>query len=311
METRSSEFQRLLLEYPTLHSQREKAAYESKLWDRSSKAERQACRGRAMVWLSKLLGDSVSQYQITVRLSLHLARVPQLFWDRLDKGGMTLGTAHKLLIVARKRPKTGESLDEALLAELIRYDQISGSHTMPNGSVVRRTRPVDRLRGSTKRKKISDKDLSVREKWSQIRDLMGELIAEQAGDIAELGRQELFERLETDLKAAVSAFGSRLRTLRQSGFTEISRREVSVACQLYNIPLPKPGRPIDLKLAKTRKHQLLRHLHPDTGGSGDGQDMRTINDAFDLFERYSRPYIQQKGTSHAHKDQRQSESAPR
>lgn len=76
------------------------------------------------------------------------------------------------------------------------------------------------------------------------------------------------------------------RTLAQED--RVGRVRFMQACEVLGIP-GAWGKPIDLKLAKQRKWERARQLHPDrNGGSREHEvELQGVMDAYDILEQYS------------------------
>jgi hypothetical protein len=120
------------------------------------------------------------------------------------------------------------------------------------------------------------------------------IVVEYSGDISEIHRLDLLARLEADVTSAIRAFEARVKSLRMAGDTTITRRQLAEACRLFNMPVPALGKAVDLQRAKLRRNQYVRHIHSDSGGSGDGAQMKVVVETYELLERYNA----QKGIRH-------------
>lgn len=287
---RSELFLELVDRYPSLATEQERAMIEARLWGLAEPQERRDEHRKEVraPWLQKLLGLR-SLYELRLRDWIFRTDIQEL-WDRVDRDHMALGTAYRLLLRARTRGKlSGEPIRQLVLEELAAHDQVSVPVRTRKGKAFRRRGIPDKLRG-TAPASVSPKDFALKTEargWVKVREVLAALVKEKASDISDVGQAELYAQLDADITAAISAFSVKVDRLRTALPSEITRRMVLDACQIFQVTPPRPGQPVDMAMVKRKMRALVRAVHPDSHGHGDGNDMRIITEAKDLLERYN------------------------
>jgi hypothetical protein len=102
--------------------------------------------------------------------------------------------------------------------------------------------------------------------WASIRQQIAAFVTKQGKNVDTGSRIKYLKELESDIKAAVEHFTTRMYNAKAPPAAPISRRKVLDACEALRVPPPAIGKPADLKVAKKNKRHASRLYHPDVTG---------------------------------------------
>lgn len=271
----SSKIDELAFEWKSASSHRERAEVEEKLWaHRPSNLREIYGRHFRRRWLGLVTGDSI--YSIVCRRALLDAGAPaDPLWKAIDDGGMALGTASRLLGIARKR---GGQLSWALCDVMASYSNTGYEARGTNGNLHRRRRPGT---GNDQTRFV----------YAAIRSILEKHLRTRFSDLKEEDLSRLVIDFECEFDVLVASFQKRVgAATRHTRELAAPRREhVTDACLTLSMDPPKPGQPADLRFARRQQRKLGRLYHPDShAGSEDtvGQ-YNAVNCAYRTLEHYN------------------------
>lgn len=276
---RHPEFNKVVASYPTLETEQARAIAEARLWGMATPEERSAYGNRPTKWLLSL-GLPTRDCRLRLRATIFNADAPQFFWERVDQNGrMPLRTAVRLLGDAKKLAQAeGLQLSEAAQRILAEYDQQGYEVKTPTGTIRKPSR-ADRIRTASIR-------AGKPGGWNRLRECIQHIVDGRAHGIEPIERDSIFRKLDAEIRAAIANFDARVGALRRCA--PISRSDVLRACDVLKISPPAPGAPVDLRQAKRQKCRLVRIIHSDSGGDGNGEDMRIVTEAYITLENYNK-----------------------
>lgn len=144
-------------------------------------------------------------------------------------------------------------------------------------------------KGGSSKNKDSNKaedDKVGRGVWNKIRkDLHAYFRAAYVG-LNAFTVDRLTRSLDVDISILRDAAVNRTASATREVDMLSGRRELLEACDLLGITRPGVGRPLDLKKARRKMHELARVYHPDVNVNGAAMYRRII-EAFDVIETFT------------------------
>jgi hypothetical protein len=123
---------------------------------------------------------------------------------------------------------------------------------------------------------------------AQVGDFMRERIEETEADPVVVDR--FVADFIKDVKVLVDSWTGKINRAAgaERGSNVAKRTVVIAACRTLLIDPPKPGRPVDLAMANSRKKSLARAYHPDGGGSASTTPQyQEVLEAYATLETYN------------------------
>lgn len=275
-------------------TERERAHVEALLWMTAGADERVDLRDEGKVnhgrqlWVSKLVG--APEVEVAKRARLHSGN-PDIdeLWSRIDKREFSLGMAVRWLTEARKLKQQRDdiTLREALTRLLAEYD------TWPKrreGEYMVGVKPASSFSRVPMRKKharvYANDDRAF---WGKLRELLQDFVQRRMEGVEPLTQSTLLSEFERELKVVTASWGGKMERAKQRGTDNavllISRVKVTRACEVLSMDPPKPGKPVDMKLAQSRKRTLAKTYHPDVSPTTRDQ-YEAVLEAFAVLEDY-------------------------
>lgn len=253
------------------HNEHTLALLEERIWTSLPPEQRRHVdRSR---WLSDALDSSINQMQN--RSSLRNKKDVDPFWERVNSGGMTVGTALRLYKDALQIHVDRKILlSHAIARTLEEYDELPHVSTR-HGRPVRQSSSVRLPRESKKQKKKTDKN-SARDKWDKLRESVATLIRDKLPENLEPDIESaLWKEIELDIKIVLKDLQFKITRLHnkkknnQQTAKTASRRQLVAACRVLAMDPPRTSKPVDLSKAKRQMRLLAKQYHPD---ARDGDD---------------------------------------
>lgn len=254
--------------------QRDRAMAEAFIWQATPKSQRPDRRRSAGIAEYFIAHGADSLYEVKARHQLYRALgAESLLWDEIDRNGMLLGTAVRLLKEAEVIQKqTGGSIEHAIAKVLDGYHgpnttlrrtpsgqrfKVRGPKVRPPSSPFARGRPQMNL-------------------FTEVREAVETYLAEALASMPAQEARDARVEILTEFDLAVLAAG-RAVARAQHLLEEPRREEVRDACLRLGIATPHNGRAPDMQAAKKAYRALVLQLHPDRRGGAD--DMRDALEA--------------------------------
>jgi hypothetical protein len=207
-------------------------------------------------------------------------------WERVQKD-MTLNSALEVIHKARTISSNDSiEMKDAVIRCLSEYDS-SGDYkvVLANGKVTQRKRP-----SSFRNKSSASPGKTF---WNSLREQIGNYVESRLKDSDHVVRDQLIRRFEADLHLLIEDFQWALNKAPKTGLESIvvtiSRKSIISACNTLGMDPPRPGKPVDMKLAVLQKRRHARMYHPDVhGGSHDtANQFKASMEAFKILEKYN------------------------
>ena len=288
---------------------KERAALEQKMWELRTPElvhSRRELHKREM-FLHSLVGGSLRDFALRGRI-YNLGDAMDPIWERVDQD-LSLTGANELVAMARKRVKipTQEALSETIKQVLKEYDARPIKRVLGNGKIAKLERPSrlrspEELRKKAIRPKVRKKDEAETSRafWSQLRELVAGYIHPKLSNAPPVVAERMLKEFEVDLKVLLESFSVRLskasKEERLGVVEDISRKRVMEACRVLTMDPPKPGKPVDLKVAFKLRGRLGQHYHADKHQNASPEVQRSMADMYQsVMEAY--PVLEQYNNS--------------
>lgn len=276
-------------------SQLEIAKQESVVWDlfKSLLTADRKTAPRREIYFKDTFGDG---YRPGVRLNLlSLREWSTFYWDKIDRG-LALMAGYRLAKEAKKLGMDeGLTYKDACERVWKRYtdegkpstnSRISGSFYKKKPKVA-----ADEFADS----KNFDPDVKNSKRFrSYLRTLTKNFVYARLEGVDESIRSEVTRDFEYDIRVAYEDLLRRIYKLRKEFQFDvadmISNDDVRQACECLDVPVPSPGDPVDVLVARPRFKKLAGQFHPDRH-KGDDRFVRQYNavvEAWDIIQEYNR-----------------------
>jgi len=274
-------------------SEREKARVEELLWMSTGVTEREALRDEGKAnhgrykWVAKLVGAPEYDVACRARLSGGNPDIDEL-WSRIEKKEFSLGMAMRKLMDARKvKKRENTSLHEAVSRLLAEYDTWPKRREGMYMVGIKPSTSFSRVRVSEKKRKVSSND--DRAFWAQLRELLEGFVQRRLENVQPHIRDTFIGEFERELKVLTASWSGKLERVKNRGTDTtvllVTRAKVTKACGVLNMDPPKPGKPVDMKFAQSRKRVLAKTYHPDVSPHTRDQ-YEAVLEAFAVLEDY-------------------------
>jgi hypothetical protein len=283
----------LIEQHKSESSERKRAAIEAIVWERAPKDSR---KNRREVYLAGVLGDKADAIRSRADLYNSGEAASAALWDRVEGDDMPLNTAVRLMRdakrLAAKNKKLG--LPGAVAEILTKYDSIGNVVRRVDGKKVRvrgSTRLPDLEREKLKLKLGLGKDKTPENFWARLRQEIASHMATRLTDVEPAVAQELWGKLELDLKALVAEFQHRIERYKKEGSRTqiVSRRDIIDSCRILGLDPPDRGASVNIKLAAKLKKMLVREYHPDVSSDERNRDrLDDVIKAYHIIETYNK-----------------------
>ena len=293
----------LYIQYRAVNvTERERARLETLIWEATSPVERRAClpkgRGQSEFIAARF---NVSRYVVAARQYLHLAGdQANILWDCIEKEKLPLTTARTLLRKARSMETSSHSVQEIIPDLIKEYKKLDVYYNSVTGCIHRRQKPA----GNMERKaevKTSKKEESIHDMWRELRKVIGKLITSQLVDVDANMADLLRSELEGELRSLIDSYGPKIKRAKGLGSLDGIRKKISragllEACATLVMNPPKPGREVDLVMAKQRYKKRAARLHPDVlGGHEETRpEWHAVNEAYQYVIKYNEQLKEEK-----------------
>lgn len=251
---------------------REKARIEDLLWLTTNVQERENLRAEGQVghgrhrWVGKLVDAPEYEISMRARLPYDSADVDEL-WARVAKDEFSVGMAVRQLVEARKvvtRDKL--PLREAITRLLSEYDTWPKRLDKGRLAGIKPATSFSRVRTEKKRQRPFMND--DREFWTKMRALLQEFVQRRTAGAPPHVADMLIGEFERELKVLTTGWSGKMERAKQRNIDNavllVTRAKVSRACGILNMDPPsRHGKPVDMKVAQSRKRTLAKTYHPD------------------------------------------------
>ncbi len=222
----------------------------------------------------------------------------------LDDGEMNPGRAEQLLRDAKAQSKTSGVDLEVAIGALVR-EYMSRPVTSFKGGYNVRQKPITsipRLHDLKHKAKVTKKTTSRADPdgnrvfWSKLREDIARFISPKLEGVDPIIGEKLWRDFELGLKGYLDEFGVKVSRALSSekelagGTKMISHSSVQNACKVLNITAPRPGKPVDLALAKKQKKRMVVLYHPDKGNPATRPMYEQVIEAFIVIEQYAEQF---------------------
>ena len=269
-------------------TERERATLEAQIWSLVPRSDRDSTKPGMAMYMSKLF--SVAHRTIRVRqYLLRAGSAADPLWDRVQKD-MTLSTALNIMQEAwsLKQSNSSMELSAAVIKSIEDYDK-SGDYAAKssNGKLVRRKRP-NSIRGPTS---TSTSTSANKIFWNTLRAHIGDYAKSRLEGTDPVIYDRILRSFEADLNILFEDFQQELSKAPRAGLEilAVSRKVMIQACNILGMDPPKPGKPVNMKLASTQRKRFGRMYHPDvSGGSKETTDQyMAAMEAYRILQKYS------------------------
>lgn len=271
--------------YALQMTERERAEIEAQIWGLIPKADRP--KSGIDEYIASKFGGS--RYAISGRHFLYRAgRHADALWKRIESG-MPLNSAVTILRRSRETARLKNlTIDDALTAELEKYDTTGYEVRSPDGKVIRRTKPS---RLPTPEDSSGPHSAEGREFWNAIRRMFGDYLNTRLASCDPMELDSIRRTVESDLNVLLADMQKMIsRASRGAMPVAIVARQVVVqACHTLGMDPPGVGKPVDMQKAKQQRKLYLRQYHPDVHGGSEATRplYEATNEAFRIIEQYN------------------------
>ena len=285
-------------------SEFERARLEALMWQSVSAEERRTTlfkhRGQSE-YISKILG--VSEYEVAARRFLYLGGASsQTLWNSISNDKMPLAAARRILREAKNFKIDDRQTIESLIADKIaEYKKLDPYFNKDTGRIHRRQKPVGNIQRKdefkivkTKTRKRKGNSNKSHDLWKDIRATITKLVSSQLKEVDDSVADLLRNELEGDLRSLIDSFGPKIKRAKENGSAreigrKITRTKLLEACSTLVMNPPKPGKEVDLILAKKRYRSRAALFHPDKRGAHAETlpEWHALNEAFNFVNDYN------------------------
>lgn len=280
--------------YPQAKTQQAKARLEERLWSLAPPETRKGVVRRD--WLAATLGREQTGSLFALISRQSLLGAPQILWDRVNAGSMSLDAAARLwrYTKAELRRQVGADPVKLVVEALAIHD---ARPRRKNGTVRGSSKLTSRV-AHEPLSRSSQVGTSSRAAWNRLRDVLGEIVdakfIRKNVDATPARRAAVMTYIESEIDSVIQGVDHRIRFFVRGALedAEITRRQVLDACKVLTMEPPSPGVEADLGLARRQKRRLAEAYHPDKVGDSLRDQYQAVIEAFSVLEIYNKQVAQ-------------------
>lgn len=251
----------------TWKSQKDRAQAEEEIWVLALKEGVKGDHIRR-VWIYNTLGVKTSESEDRQTL-LNAGDDVEKAWAMIDEGKLSLGSAHDLLTIAKKRAMLTQ---RAVKEEFEGMLELALEKGICKAAHIRLSDREEMLSSA----KVKSAEVDLDAPWRSIKMVLLESLGLKEVE-NELRRAKIQEDFEREVKSAYDLARSRITREKQIKtmpvISKTAKKEaVQDACRVLGIDYPRAGEKPDMVAAKKAWRSLVRAYHPDTSGTNDTRD---------------------------------------